>query len=594
MTIDLVTLEVVRNRLDVIAEEMQVTLLRSAFSTIVREGQDASASLFDAEGNVIAQACAIPAHQGMLIPSVKRIVEVFPASTMRKGDVYILNDPYDGGTHLPDITLVTPVIHDGETVALTCTMCHHQDVGGKAPGSVPPDATEIYQEGIRIPPLKFYEQGRPNETLHALLRLNVRIPEAVMGDFGAQLAAGEVGRRRLSRLFEEYGRDAVLALVRELFDRSETMTREALRRIPEGTYSFTDYLDNDGIDLDRRIPICASVTVTRDDFIVDFDGTSPQVKGPFNAVPSSVQATVFYVLRAITDPAIPNNAGCYRPVKLRLPAGSLVNPRPPAAVNARSTTIKRIADVLLGALVKAIPDRLPAASSGNLLSVAIGGVDGRSGRSFVFTHLIAGGMGARPIADGIDCVETDVTNCMSNPVEAVEMAFPVRVVKSVLATDSGGAGRFRGGLGFEKIFEVLDGEVIVSHRGDRHYTAPWGLFGGHPAPSWHSTIVRREGGRESIPAKLVFTLRKGDQLHMFGTGGAGYGDPLQRPAQDVRRDVLDRKVSLEHAREAYGTVIDVRSLDVDEHATTRLRAELADKRGAITWVFDRGGERGRE
>lgn len=588
MKIDPITLEVVRNRFDVIAEEMQATLLRASFSTIVKEGQDASASLFDPQGDVIAQACAIPAHQGMLIPAVKRIVQAFPPATMQDGDVFVLNDPYDGGTHLPDITIVVPVIADGEVVALSCTMTHHQDVGGKTPGSVPPDATEIFQEGLRIPPLKLYDAGRPNTTLEAIIRRNVRIPDIVMGDFGAQLAAGQVGRQRLLRLFREYGTATVQALVRELFDRAEAMTRAALRRFPEGTYTFTDYLDNDGIELDRRIPIRAAVTLRDTNLIVDFTGTSPQVRGPFNAVPSSVLATVYYVIRAITDPAIPNNAGCFRPVQLHLPPGSLVNPDPPAAVNARSTTIKRIADVLLGALATALPDRIPAAPGGNLLSLPMGGVDPETGRTYVFTHLIAGGMGARPDKDGIDCIETDVTNCMINPVESVEMAFPVRVVQNRLLTDSGGAGRRRGGLGFERTFEMLRGEAVVSHRGDRHYTQPWGLAGGQAAPSWRSVIERAGGGREEVPAKQVFTLREGDRLHLVGAGGAGHGDPLERPAGAVLDDVLDRKVSIEAARDAYGVVIDPHELKVDEDATRRRRADLAARRGPVTWTYDRG------
>jgi N-methylhydantoinase B len=586
--IDPITLEVVRNRFDVIAEEMQSTLLRASFSTIVKEGQDASASLFDPRGDVIAQACAIPAHQGMLIPAVKRIVEVFPPETMKDGDVFILNDPYDGGTHLPDITIVVPVIVEGETVALSCTMTHHQDVGGKTPGSVPPDATEIFQEGLRLPPLKLYDAGQVNGTLEAIIRRNVRIPDIVMGDLAAQLAAGQVGRQRLLRLFGEYGRETVKALVAELFDRAETMTRAALRRFPEGTYGFTDYLDNDGIDLDRRIPITASVTLRGGDLIVDFTGTSPQVKGPFNAVPSSVLATVYYVIRAITDPSIPNNAGCFRPVQLHLPPGSLVNPNPPAPVNARSTTIKRIADVLLGALARALPDRIPAAPGGNLLSLPMGGVDPVTGQTYVFTHLIAGGMGARPDRDGIDCIETDVTNCMINPVESVEMSFPVRVVTNRLVTDSGGAGRFRGGLGFERTFEVLRGEAVVSHRGDRHYTEPWGLHGGRSAPPWRSVIVRADGARHEVPSKQVFTLREGDRIELTGAGGAGHGDPLVRPAETVLGDVLDRKVSLGAAREAYGVVIDAATLKVDEDATRRVREEMAAARGPVTWTYDRG------
>lgn len=594
MKIDPITLEVVRNRLDVIAEEMQEALLRSAFSTIVREGQDASAALFDPHGEVIAQACANPAHHGMLIPAVKRIVEVFPPSSMRDGEAFILNDPYDGGTHLPDITMVVPVIHDGETVALACTMAHHQDVGGKSPGSVPPDATEIYQEGLRIPPVRMYEGGRPDTVLEGLIRLNVRIPDAVMGDLAAQFAASQIGRRRIAQLFEEHGRETMDALIGELFDRSEEMTRAALRRIPAGTYSFIDYLDNDGIDLSCRIPIRAAITIKDGDFKVDFAGTSPQVKGPFNAGRSSVMAAAFYVIRAITDPAIPSNAGCYRPVRLHLPPGSLVNPESPAPVNARGTTVKRIADVLLGALVKALPDRIPAAPAGDLLVVSIGGIDPATRRPFVFGNLLAGGMGARPSKDGIACIKTDTTNCMSNPVEMIEMSFPVRVARSSLRPDSAGAGRYRGGLGFDRVFEVLRGELTVTHRGDRHFTRPWGLFGGQPAAGWESWVTRADGNRRRIPAKEIFTLRPGDQLQMLGAGGAGHGDPLDRPPDVIRADVRDGLISIASARDDYGVVLQAGTLDIDGAATKRLRGERTVARGPVTWTYDRGGEAGRE
>jgi N-methylhydantoinase B len=438
-----------------------------------------------------------------------------------------------------------------------------------------------------------YQDGRVSDVLDALIRCNVRIPDAVMGDLSAQFAASQIGRRRLTRLFDEYGHAAMVALIAELFARSEAMTRAALRRIPEGTYEFVDYLDNDGIDLETRIPIRAAITISNGDFSVDFTGTSPQVRGPFNAGRSSVMAAVFYVIRAITDPAIPSNAGCYRPVRLHLPPGSLVNPQSPAPVNARGTTVKRIADVLLGALVKAIPDRIPSAPAGDLLVVSIGGIDPATARPFVFGNLLAGGMGGRPTKDGIDCIETDTTNCMSNPVEMIEMAFPVRVIRSSLRPDSAGAGRYRGGLGFDRVFEILRGDAVVSHRGDRHFTQPWGLFGGRPAPSWESWILRRSGERRRIPAKETFTLGTGDRLHMLSAGGAGHGDPLERPLTAVQEDVRGGKVTIEGAREAYAVVVRTdESIDDDE--TRRLRGERVAARGSVTWTYDRGGEQRRE
>jgi N-methylhydantoinase B len=573
---DPVTLEVIRSRFDIIAEEMQTALVRAAYSSVVKAG-DASAAIFTARGETIAQATALPGHLGMLVPAVGSILRTFPPAEMRGGDIYILNDPYDGGTHIPDIILVTPVIHEGQVVALCASIAHMQDMGGKVPGSIATDATEIYQEGLRIPPLKFYEEGHPNRTLHRLIEKNVRIPNVVMGDLRAQIAAGAVGYRRLLNLFDEYGQDTVLAYVNELLDRAEMMTRQKIQEIPDGSYSFTDYVDNDGIDLERRIKIQATVTIQGSDISVDFTGTNPQVKGPINCVPSGVLAAVYYVVRAITDPTIPNNAGCYRPVQVHLPRGSVVNPNPPAAVSTRSVVMEAVVAVLLGALVKAMPNRIPAASGGNALVMFMGGIDPLTGESYVCPEMGTGGFGARPTRDGIDVLHADVINAMNVPVEAVEMEFPLRVHRHSLWTDSGGAGRYRGGLGYEKVFELLRGESSVTHRGEYHFHAPWGLFGGRPSRKSRSVILRQDGRTEVIPSKQVFILQAGERVHVCTAGGAGYGDPLERPAGTVLADVLDGKVSREAARTEYGVVITGENPVVDKEATRRLRREIGVK-----------------
>jgi N-methylhydantoinase B len=570
---DPVTLEVIRSRFDIIAEEMQTALVRAAYSSVLKAG-DASAAIFTAQGETIAQATSLPGLLGMLIPAVSSILRTFPPAEMHDGDIYILNDPYDGGTHIPDITLVTPVFHKGQVVGLCASIAHMQDMGGKVPGSIATDATEIYQEGLRIPPLKFYEEGHPNQTLHRLIEKNVRIPNVVMGDLRAQIAAGTVGHRRLSKLFDEYGQDTVLSYVGELLDRAEIMTRHKIQEIPDGSYSFTDYVDNDGIDLDRRIKIQATVTIQGSDISVDFAGTDSQVKGPINCVPSPVMAAVFYVVRAITDPSIPNNAGCYRPVQVHLPEGSVVNPNPPAAVTVRSVVMEATVAVLLGALVKAIPDRIPAASGGNALAMFMGGMDPLTGEPYVCAELGTGGFGARPTKDGIDVLHADVINGMNVPVESIEMDFPLRVHRHNLWTDSGGAGRHRGGLGYEKVFELLRGEISVAHRGEYHFHAPWGLFGGRPGRKSRSVILRQNGGAEVIPSKQVFTLKAGEQVHVCTAGGAGYGNPLERPAEAVLADVLDGKVSREAAKAEYGVIITGENPVVNEKATQRLRQEM--------------------
>ena len=337
-SIDPVTLEVIRNKLEGIANEMQSTLLRSSFSTVVKEGLDASASLFTIEGETLAQAVAIPIHLATLIPIIETFLTKYPLPSMQEGDLYIMNDPYLGGTHLPDIAIAMPVFHAGRIVALSAAITHHQDVGGMSPGSVPPNATEIYQEGIRIPPMKFRDAGVTNETLVEMLKLNVRIPEILFGDIGAQVAACTVGARRLGELAARYGNNHLLASFAELLDRSEKLTREALRKIPDGRYCYTDYLDNDGVDLERPVKIQVAVSIDDGTMHCDFEGTDPQTTGPFNAVPSGSQAAAYYSVRALTDASIPTNGGCFRPVSLTLPEGSLVNPVEPAPVNSRTST----------------------------------------------------------------------------------------------------------------------------------------------------------------------------------------------------------------------------------------------------------------
>ncbi|MFO1082288.1 MAG: hydantoinase B/oxoprolinase family protein [Reyranellaceae bacterium] len=540
--LDPVTVEVVRHKLEGIANEMQQTLLRSSFSPIVKEGLDASSSLFTIGGETLAQATAIPIHLATLIPVVAKMLETFPVATMQPGDVYCLNDPYMGGTHLPDVALVQPVFAGGRPIALSATMTHHQDMGGMSPGSVPTTATEIFQEGLRLPPLKFREAGRYNETLVAIIRRNVRIPDAVMGDLNAQLAACNVGARRLAELAESLGDNHALAIFDELLDRSERLTRAALRAIPEGTYRYLDFSDNDGIELDRPIRFEVAVTVADGGFHCDFTGSSPQVRGPFNCVPSGALAAACYAVRAVTDPGIATNAGCFRPITLTLPDGSVVNPREPAPVNARTATIKRLTGCILGALKDVLPDRVPADSSGELLILMFGGRR-RDGTAYVTGELIAGGSGAGPSSDGVDVVETDVTNCMNLPVEALESDTPIRVHRLALRPGSGGAGRQRGGLGLVKEYEILDGEVAFTYRGERHFHAPRGAQGGGDGARAHAVIRRAAGGEEVIPSKGMATLRPGDRVIVETAGGGGNGPAEQRDPQALAADRADGKLA---------------------------------------------------
>lgn len=472
--IDPITLEVVRNRLEGIANEMQSTLLRSSFSPIVKEGLDASASLFTLGGETLAQATAIPIHLATLIPVVQRILITFPIDTMCEGDIYIMNDPYHGGTHLPDIALVMPIFHTGRPIAFSTAMTHHQGVGGMSPGSVPTVATEIFQEGVRIPPLKLHDAGQPNQTLLDLLRLNVRLPDSFIGDLNAQIAACTIGARRVRGLADKHGENQLPAMVEALLTRSETLMRAGIQRIPDGTYRYVDYLDNDGIELDKPVRIEVAVTIKGDEVSIDFAGTSEQVRGPFNCVPSGAHAAAYFALHALTDPSIPTNGGCFRPVSLTLPEGSVVNPREPAPVNSRTSTIKRIAGTIIGALRQANPEEAPADAAGELLVLAFGGAR-PDGSRYVVGELIASGSGASHGKDGVDVIETDGTNCMNLPVEALEMDIPVRVLRSEIRAGSGGDGEFRGGLGITREYEILAGEISFTHRGERHYYPAQGV-----------------------------------------------------------------------------------------------------------------------
>ena len=537
---DPITTEVVRNKLEGIANEMQSTLFRSSFSPIVKEGLDASASLFTIDGETLAQAIALPFHLATLIPIVKKIIEEFQLDQMADKDIYIMNDPYMGGTHLPDIALVMPIFSGGELIAFSAAMTHHQDVGGMSPGSVPTNATEIFQEGIRIPPLKYSDKGVINDTLLKILKLNVRLPDSFEGDLNAQIAACEIGRRRISDLEVRYSAKVLKNIFLDLLNRSESMTKQAIMALPDGTHAYFDYLDNDGIDLDTPIKIEVSVRVMGDSVEIDFSGTSQQVRGPFNLMPSGAYAAAYFAVHALTDPNIPTNGGCFRPIKLLLPEKSIVNPEEPAPVNARTSTMKRVAGCITGALGQFVPERAPADAAGEMLLLAFGG-DRVDGSRYVVGELIASGSGASEGMDGVDVIETDGTNCMNLPVEALEMDVPIRVHKTELNTGSGGSGKFRGGLGLVREYEILHGTVIFTHRGERHSHPARGLMGGESGGKAYSKIQRYDGKEIVIKSKTVETLRIGDRISVQTAGGGGYGRPADRPDYLKKNDVADRK-----------------------------------------------------
>lgn len=568
-TFDPITLEVLRNRFDAIAAEIQFTLLRSAFSVILKEGEDCSAAIFNARGEIVAQSTALPQHMGAFIPALARIMRAFPLANMHAGDIYTMNDPHDGGTHLPDLIIAAPAIIDGRLVGFCVCLAHQEDFGGKVPGSMPTDSTEIYQEGLILPPLKLHDAGRPDATLLKIIARNVRLPREVLGDISAQIAAVTVGLNRIADLCRSHGVETVLAYMDHLLDYAEQRTRARIAEIPDGVYRFTDYMDNDGIDLDQRVPIAITIEIAGSEAVVDYAGTSPQVRGPINAPLSGALASVYFAFRCVTDPSIPNNHGCYRPIRVLVPDGCLLNPRAGAPVAIRAHTLKRAADAVLGALVQAVPERVPAAPAGSISCVSFGGAR-PDGSRFGLSDLIAGGAGARPTLDGIEALDTDVSNCMNVPVEAIELSYPLRVLHYRLRCDGGGAGRSRGGTGIDRALQVTAGEIVASYRSERHFTSPWGLFGGRAAPRWETSVVRADGSTAVVPSKARLMLRAGDVLRVLSAGGGGYGNPTERPAEAVLADVLDRKVSIQAARADYGVAIENGRIDAE--ATRRLRA----------------------
>ena len=551
---DEVTRAVLRHRFDSIADGMERALVRTSYSNIVKEAEDASSAIFDPEGRTIAQAVATPSHLGMLIPAVRRIVERFPPDEMAKDDVYAMNDPYQGGTHLPDFTVVKPIFSDGDVIALGATMSHHTDVGGTTPGSIPTDATDIYQEGIRIPPVKLYDQGEPNETFLETIRKNTRAPDNFMGDLNAQISACSYAASRMRDVAREYGTDVIVTVIEDLMTYAERLTRSAFEDIPDGTYEFHDFLDDDGIHHHEPIRIQVAVEIDGSDVHVDFTGTADQVDGPVNSVPAATISAVYFAIRMITGPDIPTNSGCFEPVSVHLPERSLVNPAPPSPVNARTVTISRIGDVVLGAFAQAIPDESRAASKTPVTVLSFGRTT--EGNSWVYGEILPGGMGARPTKDGVDALDADISNCKNTPVEATELENPLRVTEFSLWDDSGGPGEYRGGLGCRKRIQARMDGIVFTHRRDRHDTGPWGLQGGEEAPKCKTTIFRTDGTAESIPSKYVCELNEGDEVDLFMTGGGGYGAPTDRPLDSVATDVKRGKVSRDVASDRYGIVFD--------------------------------------
>ena len=576
--VDPVTIEVLRGRFTAVADEMQHALIKSSYSTIVTEALDATCAVYDETGRTVAQACAIPIHLGALTELGRRFARRYPPGEAKPGDVYLVNDPYAGGTHLPDFGVASPVFHDGELVGYVSTMTHHQDIGGVAPGSATAAVYDHHAEGLRIPMVRLASEGVVSEDMLNLLTANSRSPRNMRGDLEAQIAGCHTGEARLGAVFEHWGKDKVRAGVEALLDYAERLTRLAIERMKDGEYTFSDWLDDDGLSPDSDpVEIRVTLRVKGSELEFDFTGSGDQVGAAINNVPSSTISAVYYAVRLLTGDAAPNNDGCYRPVSVNLPEGSIVNPTYPAPVNARGVAIARIVDAVLGALSAALPGTIPAAGCGHATVIQTGGIDTATGRRFVgvLGGPLRSGTGARPRMDGLDVTDHDLSNSHHIPLEVTEGEFPVRYGRLELWPDSGGAGAWRGGLGYQAEVQWLRGEGVLSLRGERHRFQPWGTQGGGPAPRCRSELVNEDGEVEPLPAKILLSIRAGQALRYWSTGGGGYGEPWRRDAQLVLADVLDGRVSPQAARELYGVVIE--DGQVNRSATQNLRAGRGDE-----------------
>ena len=570
-TVDPIQFELVKNALGSIADEMALTVVRTSHSGVLKDNMDFSTALCGADGQMLAQGLTLPIHLGSVPDAMAGILRRYPPETIEPGDVFIMNDPFEGGMHLPDVFIVKPIFAGQRLLAFAATVGHQTDVGGRVPGSNASDSTEIFAEGLRIPALKFHEAGRPNETLIRIITKNVRVPDVVLGDLASQVAACTTAERELLKLAERYDPDTLERFFTELLDYTERLTRAEIASWPDGEYRFEDVIDDDGID-DTPIPIRVTITVRGDELVVDYAGTSEQVKGAINATPSFAKSAVYLTVRSVMETAVPNNAGYFRPITVLTPPGTIVNPRLPAAFAARGLTGFRMIDTMFGALAQIRPGRVAAACEGGNTGVSIGGWDKERG-PFIFVEFVCGTGGARPGLDGVDG-HTNPGVCMCNvPCEVVEVESPVVIERYGLVPDTGGAGEYRGGLALVRDFRFVGDEAILQVRADRQKHLPYGLDGGHPGTPSHN-ILNPETDARKLPSKFTMTMRHGDLLHHIQPGGGGLGDPLRRDPQRVLEDVLDEKLSPEYAREVYGVVLDSSGRRVDETETDQLRRQL--------------------
>src|ERR687891_2332558 len=556
---DPIAFELFKNAIFAIADEMALTVMRTTYSGVLKDNMDFSTALADADGKLVAQGLTLPGHLGSIPTALESIMRHF-GDQMGPGDIFIMNDPFDGGMHLPDIFVIKPLYVDGQRLAYAATVCHHTDVGGRVPGSNASDSTEVYAEGLRIAPMKMYEAGKRNDTLFTFIEKNVRVPVKVFGDLRAQLAACHIAERQFLELVGRYGVEAVHLYMQEAIDYAERLTRATIAKLPDGVYSFEDWIDDDGIDVGKPIRLFVTLTKQGDSLIADWTGSSPQVKGAINNTLSFTKAATYCAIRSILPPGIPNNEGVFRAIDVIAPPGTIANVVLPGATAARGLTGFRMVDCCFGALAMMLPGKVFAASDGGNTGISIGGY--HADRSpFIYVDFTCGAWGARPWADGLDGNSNMFANMASHSVEVTEAERPLRIKAYEFVPDKAGPGKFRGGVPFRRDYRFLEEEAVLQVRSDRRRFLPYGLYGGRAGkPSWN--WLDPQGGRQKLPSKFFPTIPRGGVFPHEVAGAGGWGDPLERNPEAVLKDVRNELISLAAAND-YGVVIDTHHWKID-------------------------------
>ena len=577
----LAQIEVLKNSLESIADGMALTVVRTSRSHNVRASMDFSTGILTGNGELVAQGQCIPVHLGGMPVALEACVTRY-ADTMQPGDVFITNDPYEGGSHLPDIFLFKPVFIDDVPVAYFCAMTHHADIGGRVAAGNACDSTEIYQEGLRIPPLRLFNQGLLNDTLWRLIEKAVRVPEIVLADLLSNIAAMDFGEHEFRKVIAKYGVEETKQVMEDLLDYTETLARQAIRSLPDGSWSFTDYIDNDGFT-EEPIEIVTTLSKFEDELHFDFTGTSDQVKGSIQPVFATTKAMVYAVVRTVLGSLgydVPNTQGYFRPITVTAPEGCFVNPRIPAAVAARGLSCERIAQTVFGVFARMLPDNIPACSGGAEVGASMSGYQQTEDgwKAWILMDFqMETARGGGPGREGLDAHYSGIISIGNIPAEQLEIEYPVKLVQYGFTQDTEGAGEYRGGMGIVREWKYLAEETAVVVRSDRQRYTPYGLQGGLASAPTEVILKKVDQTDQSMPSKFGFTALEGDGLCIKHSGAGGWGNPMVRSPDRVLEDVIDGKVSVQRAENIYGVVIDTKSFSVDWEMTLKKRDFISEK-----------------